>query len=146
MQFGKKNQSLSKSASNFETIIGKSTRIDGNLSISQSVRIDGVINGNVLQVEGKQISVAVASGASVVGDIRADNIILSGKIVGNIFTQNRVEVLSTAEIIGDINYATISIDGGANIKGKLNPMNLSADTDDEAAQVIDQVKQKLSTT
>ena len=40
-------QKLGKTIDSFETIIGTTVRIDGNLSISQSVRIDGVVNGNI---------------------------------------------------------------------------------------------------
>jgi cytoskeletal protein CcmA (bactofilin family) len=137
---------LSKSNSHFETIIGSSSRIDGNLSISENIRIDGIINGNILQIEGKQITVAVANGASILGDIRADNIILSGKVVGNLFTQNMVEVLSTAEINGDINYVNISMEAGANIKGQLNKINDSTGVEAATHLVIDQVKQKSSQT
>ena len=144
MRFIKKNQALSKNTTAFETIIGESTRIDGNLSISQSIRIDGNVNGNILQIEGKQISVAIAISAKVIGDIRADNIILAGKVTGNIFTQNMVEILSTAEIVGDITYAAITTEGGALIKGSLIPMNKPPETGEHATQFIDQIKQKAS--
>ena len=56
-------QKLGKTIDSFETIIGTTVRIDGNLSISQSVRIDGVVNGNIFQDEGSQASIAIAKGA-----------------------------------------------------------------------------------
>jgi cytoskeletal protein CcmA (bactofilin family) len=133
---------LGKSNESFETIIGESLRIEGNLNISQSVRLDGQLNGNVLQVDGKQTTVAISQSATVVGDIRAEYVIVAGKVIGNIFTNNRVELLETAEVIGDINYAFLGMEIGAKIKGNVNEINGFGTVDSTASHVISQVKLK----
>jgi len=133
---------LGKSNESFETIIGESLRIEGNLNISQSVRLDGQLNGNVLQVDGKQTTVAISQSATVVGDIRAEYVIVAGKVIGNIFTNNRVELLETAEVIGDINYAFLGMEIGAKIKGNVNEINGFGNVDSTASHVISQVKLK----
>jgi hypothetical protein len=115
----KANQNLGKSVENFETIIGTSLRVDGNLLLRNSVRIDGVVNGNILQEDAHDATVAIAKGATVTGDIRAKHVIVSGTLRGNIFTSDRVELLETAFVTGDITYGILGMQVGARVEGKL---------------------------
>ena len=115
----KANQNLGKSVESFETIIGTSLRVDGNLLLRNSVRIDGVVNGNILQDDEHEATVAIAKGATVTGDIRAKHVIVSGTLRGNIFSSDRVELLETAFVTGDITYGSLGIQVGARVDGKL---------------------------
>ena len=109
----KSNQDLGKSIESFETIIGTSLRVDGNLLLRSSLRIDGLVNGNILQEDGCEATVAIAKGATVIGDIRAKHVIVSGNLQGNIFSSDRVELLDTAFVSGDITYGTLGMQVGA---------------------------------
>ena len=111
----KSNQELGKSVESFETIIGSSLRVDGNLLLRSSVRIDGLVNGNILQEDGCEATVAIAKGATVTGDIRAKHVIVSGNLLGNIFSSDRVELLETAFVSGDITYGTLGMQVGAKV-------------------------------
>jgi len=141
----KANQHLGKSVENFETIIGTSLRLDGNLLLRNSIRIDGVVNGNILQEDGCETTVAIAKGATVSGDIRAKHVIVSGTLQGNIFTSNRVELLETAFVSGDITYGTLGIQVGAKVEGNLR--QVAADSPTQAADLlIAHAMQKSTTT
>jgi cytoskeletal protein CcmA (bactofilin family) len=141
----KANQHLGKSVENFETIIGASLRLDGNLLLRNSIRIDGVVNGNILQEDGCETTVAIAKGATVSGDIRAKHVIVSGTLQGNIFTSNRVELLETAFVSGDITYGTLGIQVGAKVEGNLR--QVAADSPTQAADLlIAHAMQKSTTT
>lgn len=115
----KLNKPLGKSVESFETIVGSSIRVDGNLLLRTSIRIDGLVNGNILQEDGYDATVAIAKGATVTGDIRAKHVIVSGTLRGNIFTTDRVELLDTAFVTGDITYGSLGMQVGARIDGKL---------------------------
>lgn len=141
--FTRKKSTLGKSIENFESIIGQTLRIDGNLLISQCVRVDGVVNGNIFQEEGSEATVAVAKGALVAGDIRAQHVIISGEVKGNIFSSDRVELLSTAHVQGDIRYGSIGLEVGARIAGNLDELDKSADQI-TSQSVIEQAKQKVA--
>jgi cytoskeletal protein CcmA (bactofilin family) len=141
--FTRKKSTLGKSIESFESIVGQSLRIDGNLLISQCVRVDGIVNGNILQEEGKEATVAVAKGALITGDIRAKHVIVSGEVKGNIFSSDRVELLSTAHVQGDIRYGSIGLEVGARINGNLDEIEQSADQL-SSQSVIDQVKKKVA--
>jgi len=78
--FGPKNNKLGNSIERFDTIIGQSLRVEGNLIVSQAIRVDGYVNGNIFQADSETATVAVAEGAMVNGDIRASHVIISGKL------------------------------------------------------------------
>ena len=128
----KKRNSLGKTIENFETIIGKSILIDGNLSISQGIRIDGTLNGNIFQDDGKTATVAISETGKVNGNIHAQHVIVSGHVNGNIYALDRVELLSSSRIEGEITYGSLGIEVGAKVLGKLNQINTQ-----EADNVVD---------
>lgn len=130
----KPRYSLGKSVENFETIIGATIRIDGNIVVRNSIRIDGLVNGSIFQEDGAEATVAVAQGATVNGDIRAKQVIVSGNLQGNIFSSDRVELLETAFVTGDITYGTLGMLVGAKLYGKIR----QADSD-PIAQSVDTV-------
>jgi cytoskeletal protein CcmA (bactofilin family) len=135
----KNNQALGKTVECFETFIGASIRVDGNILLRNSIRIDGIVNGDILQEDGCEASVAIALGAIVRGDIRAKHVIVSGSLYGNIFSPDRVELLTTAFVSGDIIYGTLGMEVGARLHGKLNHVEGDAankKSDDLTAQVM----------
>ncbi len=138
----KSNQTLGKSIESFETIIGSSLRVDGNLLLRSSVRIDGLVNGNILQEDGCEATVAIATGATVTGDIRAKHVIVSGTLQGNIFSSDRVELLETAFVSGDITYGTLGMQVGARLEGKLRQSD-GESSSQQADALIAQAMQKI---
>ena len=138
-----KKSSLGRSVESFESIIGKSLRMDGNLMISQGLRVDGVLSGNVFQEEGKTATVAISESGLVNGNIQAQQVIVSGRVKGNIYSLDRVELLASAQIEGDITYGSIGIEMGAKILGKLNQVS-TQNAEDAADVLITQAKQKVT--
>jgi cytoskeletal protein CcmA (bactofilin family) len=138
-----KKSSLGRSVESFESIIGKSLRMDGNLMISQGLRVDGVLSGNVFQEEGKTATVAISESGLVNGNIQAQQVIVSGRVKGNIYSLDRVELLASAQIEGDITYGSIGIEMGAKILGKLNQVS-TQNAEDAADVLITQAKQKAT--
>lgn len=111
---------LGKTSESFESIIGKTLKIEGNIFASDSIRIDGVISGDIFQEKNCEVTIAIAHGAVVTGKVIAENVIISGEVRGNIVSTKRIEVLSTAIVFGDIAYASIGLEVGARIHGNLN--------------------------
>jgi cytoskeletal protein CcmA (bactofilin family) len=116
----KKEFTLGQSQENFESIIGTSLVIKGDIVISKGIRIDGKLFGNVVQEENQNATVAISESAEIVGDIHAQHVIVSGKLTGNIFALERVELLSNSCVEGNIQYGSIGIAVGAKIHGNLN--------------------------
>ncbi len=96
-----------------ETFIGANTKIEGTLEAKNSIRIDGHIEGDITQADG----VIVGENASVNGNINARIIIVGGKVNGNLSAIHNIEILSKAEIHGDMQSSVLSVAEGAIIEG-----------------------------
>ncbi len=97
-----------------ETIVGASVKLKGNLRSDGDVSIDGVVTGD-LKTKG---SVRVGESASVVANVKAQNITISGIVQGNIDVSDKLEITPTGRVIGDISANVLSIAPGASFSGK----------------------------
>lgn len=109
---GNKNFSLEK----FETIIGPNTSFDGHLKCDGSVRIEGVCEGGVIETVG---NVIVSPEAMVAADIVARNVSVSGAVTGKIKASNRLEILSTGRVWGDVEVGSFLLDEDGYFRGQL---------------------------
>jgi cytoskeletal protein CcmA (bactofilin family) len=130
-KFDKTN--LGRSVEKFESIVGASLKVEGDLVISKSLRIDGTVHGNIFQAEGASATVAIASGASVVGNIAVHDVIVSGNLRGNITSPGRVELIDTAKVEGDVTYGSIGVAVGARIAGQLKQIDEMSQTEAHSA-------------
>lgn len=101
-----------------DTIIGTSSNIQGTITSSGTVRIDGNYTGNVTS----DADVIVGEGGIIDGNISSVNVIISGKVNGNISCKGLLEISSTGRLIGDVEVKNIAIADGAVFKGKCDTM------------------------
>ena len=99
----------------FETVIGPGCTLEGTLSSDSNIRLDGIFSGT-LAISG---NVLVGEMAKVEADINAKNISIAGIIRGNV-TGNKVQLLRTARVWGDINAVALTTEEGAFIDGKIS--------------------------
>ena len=81
------------------------------------LRIDGRIVGNVTANDGL---VMVGAGGSVLGTIRAQRIIVSGTLVGNLIASKVIECNASALVRGHISSAGFMIHAGASVRGTMS--------------------------
>lgn len=98
------------------TIIGVGAECNGDFSASGVIRIDGTINGNVVVTD----AVIVGATGCVNGNIEAKKVIIGGEIYGNLNVPDKVELTSTARLIGDITTNSLVIDEKAIFQGSCN--------------------------
>ncbi|MDE6915677.1 MAG: polymer-forming cytoskeletal protein [Lachnospiraceae bacterium] len=106
------------------TLIGKETTFDGDLTSGETVRIDGIINGNCT-CEKKLI---LSSEGQVKGNISAQSVIISGRVDGDITVQGKLELLSTGKIAGNITAGSLVIDEGAAFDGRCTMSSASSES------------------
>lgn len=105
------------------TIIGHDTETDGGLTFTEGLHVDGVVHGDVLAREDRASALTVSHDGSIEGDVRAQNLRLDGKILGNVYVTNRVELGAHASIQGDVYYGLLEMAMGAEVNGKLSRIN-----------------------
>lgn len=130
-----KSSSHRKTLQNFDSIVGTATRIEGDLHVDESLRIDGTLNGNLIQVVGKARWIIIGSSGEITGDIRAQNVCVSGKVIGNIFATESIELLDGCEVRGNITHKSITVEPGASVHGQLIA-NSKDDSEAAAMRVI----------
>jgi cytoskeletal protein CcmA (bactofilin family) len=109
-----KPQSIASTpVSKIETIIGPNAYFRGDIQSDGGVRIDGVLEGNI-DITGNLI---VGEGAKIVAEINANNISISGAIKGNV-SGNRVEILETGRVWGDLTINSLLLNEGAYLRGQ----------------------------
>ena len=111
------NKSMSASSEKFDTIIGRTTTIQGTLVLLDSVRIDGRVVGNVESAPDCKIAVAIGPTGEVTGDIKAHRVMVAGKVFGHIHAADRVEFQKDSLVQGDVSYGSIAVEHGAKLSG-----------------------------
>lgn len=123
-----KKSSSSISTDKIDTLVGKNTTIEGSLSAEGTVRVEGKLNGDVV-LTGNLI---VGEEGYIKGNIKADSVVLSGIVEGNITVNNHLHITSCAKLTGDIDAKSIIIDEGAIFNGNCK-MTVSAAIAEAAA-------------
>jgi cytoskeletal protein CcmA (bactofilin family) len=96
-------------------IIGPRATFDGRLRCEGSIRLDGAVEGGMIETLG---NVLISEGARVMADIKAKTVSVAGACKGNI-TAERVELLEGGRLWGVINVQTFLLDEGAHFHGEL---------------------------
>jgi cytoskeletal protein CcmA (bactofilin family) len=99
----------------FETVLGANTVVEGTLRSNSNVRLDGTFTGT-LEISG---NVLVGETAKITADIHAKNVSIAGAVRGNV-SGNKVQILRTGRIWGDIHALKLTTEEGAFIDGKIS--------------------------
>ncbi len=115
----------------FETVVGTNCKLEGTLSSSGNIRLDGTFIGT-LDISG---NVLVGETAKIEADVHARNISIAGAVRGNV-RGKKVQLLRTGRIWGDIQATALTTEEGAFIDGKITMTGHDAimpdfDEDDE---------------
>ncbi len=97
--------------------IGKSVVVKGELSGSEDLVVDGEVEGSIA-LRGQ--SLTIGPNGRVRANVEARNVILHGRVDGDIHASDRVELRKSASLSGDITTARISIEDGAFFKGTID--------------------------
>jgi len=99
------------------TLIAKGTCIVGEIHFSGSLEIEGQVRGNIAAGDDADACVRIRDTGVVVGQVQAPVVIVSGSIEGDIYAAKQVELASLAVVKGDIHYALLEIEKGAQVNG-----------------------------
>jgi len=98
------------------TRIGKSIMIKGEVSGSENTYLDGELEGSVGLLDG---SLTVGPNGRIRADLQARNIVIQGRVDGNLYGLERVELKKSAVFVGDIYTPRVSLEAGAFLQGNV---------------------------
>lgn len=104
-----------------ETLIGQHARIQGDVHFSGGLYVEGVIEGAVMATEtaGQTAVLTLAEGGEIRGEVRVPVVILNGRLSGDVYATQRIELGSTARVEGDVHYAVVEMHAGCMLTGRL---------------------------
>jgi cytoskeletal protein CcmA (bactofilin family) len=108
-----------KTKNTIDSLIGMSTRIEGNVHFKGGLRIDGHVKGNVIADSDDASMLVISEHAKVEGEVRVAYLVVNGEIMGPVYSSELLELQPKARITGDVNYKALEMHGGAVVTGKL---------------------------
>jgi cytoskeletal protein CcmA (bactofilin family) len=119
-----------------QATIGKGLFIKGEISGTESLFIDGKVEGTV-NLPGNRVT--VGRNGQVAANINAREIVVLGKIRGNVSASDRVDIRAEGSLSGDVSAARISIEDGAFFKGGIDIRKPDAKPEAKPATLVSPV-------
>jgi cytoskeletal protein CcmA (bactofilin family) len=116
-----------KPQNRIETLIGAGTILEGNLSFSGGLRVDGEIKGDVVVIEGKSGTLVLSEHGRINGRVEVTHLVVNGMVDGPLCATEYMELQAKARVRGDVHYKTLEIQIGAVVEGKLHQENAGTD-------------------
>jgi cytoskeletal protein CcmA (bactofilin family) len=104
------------------TLLGEGSEFEGKLTFEGTVRIDGVLKGEVFSDD----VLIIGEGARVEAEIDVGEIIIQGTVTGNIRAKQSIELLSPGRVRGDLTTPNLLIEKGAIFEGRSFMENLTS--------------------
>ena len=124
-----KKVSKSNIGSDVNCRIGVETKVTGNVKASEDILINGEVSGDI-DVKAK---VYIGKSGQIKGKIMAYDVIVEGKVEGNLNAENRIELMDSAYVTADMECKNLAVADGAFFEGKVQ------------MEGVDKIKTTLST-
>lgn len=131
----KRNSSSDGMRGEIDTLIGRTTRINGDVTFTGGFHLDGQVTGNVRAEPGTTSVLSVSEHGSIEGAVEVPHVVLNGTVQGDILAHERVEFGAKARVNGNVCYGVIEMAIGASINGKLIHDPQAAEVSQEPAPV-----------
>ncbi|WP_367380563.1 polymer-forming cytoskeletal protein [Stenotrophomonas cyclobalanopsidis] len=103
-----------------DALIGNQVVIRGDVEFSGGLYVEGRIHGKVIAQEGASgATLTVAEHGVIEGEIRAQVVVISGRMDGDVHATEKVELTSSARVNGNVHYQVVEMNAGAQLNGRL---------------------------
>ena len=119
-------------------VIGSGVRMEGKIDGAMNSDISGTFNGKI-----KSDSINISPSGVLVGDIIGSEVNVSGKVEGTISSDEQLNISTSADVKGTIEYTSLKVSYGAKIQGKVSHKGIVhsiKSVEDELPNMIDENK------
>ena len=115
-----------------QSIVAEAVAIVGQLNCQDDLSLEGHFKGSI---QAGEYTVVIGSNGLADGDITAKNLLVKGKVVGEISVADRIIIAKTGTIIGNLQVARVELENGAKYKGiiEIDPIEQEATATDSAS-------------
>ena len=116
-----------------QATIGRSLHIKGEISGSESLYIDGKVEGTINLNDNR---VTIGRNGDVKANINAKEVVVMGKLHGNVVVTDRVDIRAEGSLSGDVMATRLSIEDGAYFKGSVDLKRSEQKMNSDAAKSV----------
>jgi len=109
----------SKPQNRIDSLIGVGTKIEGNITFTGGLRVDGEVIGNVTAVSDEPSTLVLSEKARIEGEISVSHLVVNGEISGPVYVSEFLELQSHSRVKGDVHYNNLEMHLGAVVEGHL---------------------------
>lgn len=110
-----KSETASSSSRPTATIIAKGVKVEGDFASDGDVQIEGEVKGS-LATKGR---LTVGVEAIIRAEVKAGDAVIAGTVEGNVIVERRIDLKSTAKLLGDLTAEALTVESGAKVNGKV---------------------------
>ena len=111
------------------SLVGVGMRVIGDIESNGVIKIEGTVEGCIRGAR----QVLLGRQGEISGDVYARDVVIGGRVSGNVFASERVEVQGTSAVQGDIHTKSIVVLEGARINGSVKMDDSVSDSREEEA-------------
>ena len=112
--FKNKQQSTQPQYEKFDTLIGRTTMVEGVIKTEEPLRIDGKVQGEVIS----KADLIIGEKSHITGDVTCQNVMLAGTVQGNITAKGQLHITASGRLHGDANIGSFIVDERGVFDGK----------------------------
>lgn len=112
-------RSSGKRSPQIDTLIGRNTRVEGDIEFSGGCHIDGYVKGSIQGSEESDAVLSISDSGTVEGSVAVPQLILNGTVNGDVTATERLELGASARVVGNVFYNLIEMAIGAEVNGQL---------------------------
>ncbi len=117
--FRNKKPSKSIEVTKLSSLIADNVQIVGDVVFSGGLRVDGQIEGNVINKGGAHGLLVLSEKGSIKGQVRVYDAVVNGHISGDLAVEHFLELQAKARVSGNISYRQLQMECGATIEGRI---------------------------
>jgi cytoskeletal protein CcmA (bactofilin family) len=114
-----------------DSLIGAGTTVEGDVTFSGGLRVDGTIRGRVTTADDQAATLVLSEQARIDGEVRVSHVVINGAVNGPVTANDYLELQAKARVNGDVTYRTLEMHVGAIVQGKL------AHAEQESAAIVE---------
>lgn len=112
--FKSKPQNTKPQYEKFDTLIGRTTLVEGVIKTEEPLRIDGKVQGEVVS----KSDIIIGEKSYITGDVSCQNVMLAGTVQGNISATGQLHITASGKLHGDASIGSFIVDERGVFDGK----------------------------
>lgn len=101
------------------TMIAKGTVLKGEIRFEGGLLVEGTLCGNVHADDGTDSLLRLSEAGCIEGEIHVPNVVINGKVTGDVHSSGHVELAAKAVVNGNVHYNLIEMVMGSQVNGSL---------------------------